>query len=185
MLVVVIALDGNRFRAAPGHELSMNCLQITVEHANDHRWRVPDIGLRLVECYQDRQKFPHQSVAHALAQCSPNCQVEAVAHQQLRRLFRCINMRLTYPRVHQTTVDFLHAVSEAAGRKARLRLQEKACNVQDDGQYQVRLNKSGGVLGRQAYGEDDFDLLAGCCAREAASSPCWQSMALWVRSLLR
>ena len=103
------------------------------------------------------------SIQQALLQCAPNHRVEARAHAQLNALVACMNMRLSQPRVHQTTVDALLEVDGPANSVERVRLQEKASHRRKlDGRYACTLWKAAGARGKRAYAKDDFDVLAVC-----------------------
>ena len=160
MLVIMVALDGGHFWAAAGSQLQRRWLEITVGCPSSRKYAVPDIGAHLVKCFRNK-RFGHMSVQQALLQCAPRHIVEAQAHAQLIALFASVNMCLSQPRVHQTTVDSLLEVDRPAGLVERVRLQEKASHRSKvSGRYQCYLWKAAGALGRRAYAKDDFDMLA-------------------------
>ena len=115
------------------------------------------------------------SIQKAIVQCSSANRVEAAAHQQLSQLFCSVNMRLTLPGQHLTTVDSLHAVNQEQGTTVtpvQLRLQEEASHntVSRRGRrrgHRVSMSRCGGALGRLAYASDDFDVLVACALHES------------------
>ena len=162
MLMVFVALDRDLVWAAAGQHMTRQQLTITVGGCHDKCFRVADIGRHLVKCYYDRHAFPHVSMSDAVLQCSAAHKVEAAAHTQLRCLFSGINLRLTRPKLHNSTVDSVLEVYDAGGTTVCLQLQEKASNQHRRGTYHVQLGKRGGALGRIAYDAHDFDGLAAC-----------------------
>ena len=162
MLVVLVSLDTGQMWAAPGASLATvrSTLSINVGARNDSRWKTADIASHMVACFRNEARFPHISEEEACLQCAPTSRTEAVAHQQLARLFACIGMNLVRPYVHMTPVDSLLSLTAEGWAAAHLRLQEKASSLQDYRRYKIRLRK--GANGCHAYATDDFDLLAAC-----------------------
>ena len=163
MVVVFVALEGGHIWAAAGHHLLRSSQRISVGCNSSTRFQVSDIGSFLVGCFANVGQFPHMSKDRAILQCSSAHRTEAIAHTHLDRLLQCIGMRLTCHRFLQSVVDSLLELDPFNGNwsTSHLRVQEKATRS-DSGAVQVNLSRSGGVLGRVAYGKDDFDLLAAC-----------------------
>ena len=161
MLVIMIGLDGKHIWASAGQETSSKQLWITVGFESDTGRRVVDLGSHLVACFDDESAFPHVSMAEAMLQCADNHKLEVAAHLLFAQLISSADMCLGYPTVHQSAVDSLLAVADANGSMRHLRVQEKASRPRRaDGLYHLNMWKAGGALGRLAYAEDDFDLLA-------------------------
>ena len=167
MLVVLVSLDTGQMWAAPGASLATvkSTLNIHVGARNDSRWKLADVASHMVACFRDPTSFPHISEEEACLQCAPLSRTEAVAHQQLARLFECVAMNLVRPHIHMTPVDSLLSVTTERCEAVQLRLQEKASNLCRDGRYKLQLRK--GARGCRAYAEDDFDLLAACVLHES------------------
>ena len=167
MLVLMVALDSGYVWACSGQSLKVQKLQVTVGCKSDTQRRVSDLASHLLRSFHDTQEFQRLSVREATLACAPTHQVEAFARLQLERLFQHVGMCLKNPFIHQTTVDSLLAWQRPGSSPVLLRVQEKAANNwRGDGRYAVVMSKRGGVLGRLAYSEDDFDLLAASVMNE-------------------
>ena len=167
MLVLMVALDGDHIWASEGKDLHVKMLSITLGSASDTQRRVSNIESLLTTCFHDAATFPHLSVQEATFQCAPNHRVEARAHRGLAKLFSIVSdIRLCPPDVHQTTVDSFLQTENSCGRQWQVRMQEKALHVRRSHRFCTAMWKSGGALGRVAYDQSDFDLLAACILRD-------------------
>ena len=167
MLVLMVALDSGSLWACSGQSLTSQHLQITVGCNSDTQRRVSDLASHLLRSFHKTEEFQRLSIRQATLACSPTHQVEACARLQLERLFQHVGMCLKNPFIHQTTVDSLLAWQHLGSCPVLLRVQEKAANKRrGDGRLSVSMSKRGGVLGRLAYSEDDFDLLAASVMNE-------------------
>ena len=155
MLMVLVDLDLNRFWAVAGRNVLVTHLALVVGTDREKQWRAPDIAAILVRCFQLDEEYPHASSREALLQCAPSNRVEAIAHHCLESLLQSVGMKLVCPHIHQSSVD-----SVLKGCKVSLRVQEKASSLSKQGVYRVQLGKRAGALGRLAYSQDDFDMLA-------------------------